>query len=563
TCSAAEFACDNQKCLNIKKRCDGYPDCRDYTDEKNCPTHHPLNCTNDEYACTNGECIPWSAVCDNVTDCTDGGDEQECNCARNEFKCLNGGGCIEVKRKCDGIDDCYDGSDEYNCDRMRSSLLFSCEPGEFQCADGICIAGYKRCNGIVDCSDDSDEHSCLRRTYEYFYDDEDDNQCAENEFLCDNDKCILKSNECDGTVDCNDGTDELNCPQHQVYKCKSHEFRCGDGLCVDRRHLCDGIRNCPDASDEYAENCGGHYGQHYASTKPPTTSCGHGEWQCSSDECINIDFVCDGTPDCIDNSDEGSLCNINKDNVGSCQQDEFACPNDRCIPDQRVCDGHEDCLNGEDEDPANCPTERPPEPEQTPAPFTCPEHKCPSENRCYLDSDRCNGRYDCNDGYDEQGCPQQCASNEFTCGDGSCIPDYRKCDRRRDCRDGSDEINCVDSSLQERCRPGEWQCQYGDCIPLSGLCDGRPDCRDHSDERNCLPDEIEEKPCARDMFRCENGPCIHKSLRCDGVIDCPFDISDELDCHTLYYNFYNATTTEAPRLNLRTYPNEQTIKESK
>lgn len=45
--------------------------------------------------------------------------------------------------------------------------------------------------------------------------DEDDDQCAENEFLCDDDKCILKSHECDGTVDCNDGTDELNCPQHQ------------------------------------------------------------------------------------------------------------------------------------------------------------------------------------------------------------------------------------------------------------------------------------------------------------------------------------------------------------
>lgn len=34
----------------------------------------------------------------------------------------------------------------------------------------------------------------------------------------------------------------------------------------------------------------------------------------------------------------------------------------------------------------------------------CPEQKCPNENRCYLNSDRCNGRYDCSDGYDEQGC---------------------------------------------------------------------------------------------------------------------------------------------------------------
>lgn len=34
------------------------------------------------------------------------------------------------------------------------------------------------------------------------------------------------------------------------------------------------------------------------------------------------------------------------------------------------------------------------------------------------------------------------------------------------------------------------------------------------------------------MFRCENGPCIDDKFRCNGINDCPFDTSDELDCHT-------------------------------
>lgn len=40
------------------------------------------------------------------------------------------------------------------------------------------------------------------------------------------------------------------------------------------------------------------------------------------------------------------------------------------------------------------------------------------------------------------------------------------------------------------------------------------------------------KACLLNMFRCENGPCIDKQYRCDGRNDCPFDSSDELDCHT-------------------------------
>lgn len=40
------------------------------------------------------------------------------------------------------------------------------------------------------------------------------------------------------------------------------------------------------------------------------------------------------------------------------------------------------------------------------------------------------------------------------------------------------------------------------------------------------------KGCLSNMFRCENGPCIDGDYRCNGIKDCPYDTSDELDCHT-------------------------------
>lgn len=38
------------------------------------------------------------------------------------------------------------------------------------------------------------------------------------------------------------------------------------------------------------------------------TECGENEWQCDNGKCINEEFLCDGTNDCTDSSDEGTVC---------------------------------------------------------------------------------------------------------------------------------------------------------------------------------------------------------------------------------------------------------------
>lgn len=49
-------------------------------------------------------------------------------------------------------------------------------------------------------------------------------RCGENEFQCDNKKCINKDFNCDGDNDCGDWTDEDSCPMLPG-SCNAGEFR--------------------------------------------------------------------------------------------------------------------------------------------------------------------------------------------------------------------------------------------------------------------------------------------------------------------------------------------------
>lgn len=52
---------------------------------------------------------------------------------------------------CDGTPQCSDGLDEEHC----------CQPGQFQCRNGVCIAGRSICDGWDDCADGTDELSSV------------------------------------------------------------------------------------------------------------------------------------------------------------------------------------------------------------------------------------------------------------------------------------------------------------------------------------------------------------------------------------------------------------------
>ncbi|XP_038050248.1 CUB and sushi domain-containing protein 3-like [Patiria miniata] len=74
----------------------------------------------------------------------------------------------------------------------------------------------------------------------------------------------------------------------------------------------------------------------------------------------------------------------------------------------------------------------------------------------------------------------ECRMNEFACDSGhQCVENSSRCDDITDCWDFSDEIGC------ESCDVDKLPCMDGVCVEHDGICDGYADCEDFTDETGC------------------------------------------------------------------------------
>lgn len=133
--------------------------------------------------------------------------------------------------------------------------------------------------------------------------------------------CLPYSAQCNGSSDCPEGEDEKNCSN-----CGPESFECDNKKCISTLWLCDGSDDCGDHSDENYTMCKSGVHKDLQPSRFNHVPCDDG-FRCNSGACISLDLLCNDKHDCFDESDEGGLCSKSCDTMNNpCSQDCLKTP---------------------------------------------------------------------------------------------------------------------------------------------------------------------------------------------------------------------------------------------
>ena len=269
------FQCNDGIIISSMSQCDGFMDCFDGEDEKNCLCFLKLKPIFDSYYCRYNCKKP------------------ECFCSELFFQ-ANTIGCFQYKP----LVTAQNRKAEHR--QMKNESIFTC-PNETLRLDN------KFVNDLVpDCNSNADEnilYLILTANYKYNmtqifekYNSNVHKHCFEG-----HPKIYHVSKECIYKVDkngiletCRNGKHLQNCSD---FNCQKHfKFKCPGYYCIPMGYVCNGKIDCPRGFDEI--NCMNH-------------SC-IGLFHClSTSQCIFVADVCDGNQDCVNGDDEFN-CKIQK-----------------------------------------------------------------------------------------------------------------------------------------------------------------------------------------------------------------------------------------------------------
>jgi len=424
------FTCEdrNNTCVERHLICDGKPDCHNWKDEKNCsevkkilasPQHRnataatavmaatddadfavtespSLELTEGDTESASGEAAasPKSSVA--VVDLVERKDSEEAALAsssaavvdlveRKDSEEIDGERDVEIDGLSDEQQNPNDFGDYGSCSSWK---MFSCDSSEL-----TCVPFEVMCDGSKDCLNGADEANCSSVDVGKLTCEERDLYSCGDRF----DSCIDHSLICNGDADCENDRDEAGCvadreggDEWEVCDL-SDSFICSGGMheCVKKVMICDGYFDCPEGDDE--KGCTGiedvDYGDNNNGSGNGSGSgdssgdyiykvdCDEHDFYCVSEPevCFSRDNVCDGVPNCIDDSDEKNCSypqtttaiplttataaaeettvpdSLLGDYEYGCPSDVFQCNDGLCIDPVKICDGIGDCDGFEDE----------------------------------------------------------------------------------------------------------------------------------------------------------------------------------------------------------------------